>query len=654
MGTNGRKEKSLLSARDLKILTGIAEVFFPAGGAFAQGARDVDLNKLFNRFGRGFDRITLLGFRLMLGALWYLPVIFLGKPRTFGNLSSQDQIRYLEKFEKSRLYSLRGIFIAVKALLSMLIFSDEQIEKSIGFEPDCAPAAGLRSKSSAIKQGSDLNSDLNEQADVCIIGSGAGGAVAAKELAEAGFNTVVLEHGGYYAQEDFGQKPLDAFPRLYLNNSFIFSLGSPVVALSLGRAVGGTTVINSCTCFRMPEEVLAEWEEDYHLRGLSMKELLPFYERVESTINVKPGEMEVIGKNALMTRKGAEALGLSHGPIRRNTRGCKGCGLCNYGCPEGAKQSMERSYLPLAAKAGARIYADCRVDKIITENGRASGVQGKVLERSTGKAVHQLAVKARVIIVACGAVLSPVLLLKNRLGNQNGQVGRHLRVHPCARVSGVFEEEIANWKGIMQSYYVDSHQKDGIMLEATGLVPCVGAVSLPFFGYKFKELMAHYKNIVNLGLLISDSSEGRVRVDPVGKPLLTYQLNQEDFLKTLKGIRLGAEILFAAGAKSVLTGLAKIPVIESRSELEKLNPRLNRKTDLEYMAFHPMGSCRMGDEPKAAVVNRHLESHYVKNLFVSDASIFPTSLGVNPQLTIMAFATRLADYLKANRSNYFQ
>ena len=654
MEKKDQKEVSLLSARDLKILTGIAEAFFPSGGSFKPGARDVDLNNLFNRFGLGFDRITLLGFRFMLGAFWYMPVIFLGKPRTFGKLTPQDQTRYIEKFEKSRLYSLRGMFMAIKALLSILFFSDEQVEKSIGYELECAPAPGTKTKDNAIKQGCDLNSDLNEQADVCIIGSGAGGAVAAKELAEAGFKVIVLEQGGYYAQEDFDRKPIDAMPRLYINNSFIFSLGAPVVAISMGRAIGGTTTINSCTCFRAPEEVLAEWAQDYHLKGLSMKDLLPYYQRVEEIINVQPGDMAIIGKNALMTRKGAAALGLSHGPILRNTRGCKGCGLCNYGCPEGAKQSMERSYLPLAAKAGARIFADCRVDKIIVEDGKAIGVQGKVLERSTGKDRHQITVKAKVIIVACGAVLSPVLLLKNKLGNRNGQVGRHLRVHPCARVAGLFDEEISNWKGIMQSYYVDTHQKDGIMIEATGLAVSIGAASMPFFGQKFKELMSHYKNIVNLGLLVSDSSEGRVRVDPVGKPLLTYQLNQEDFLKTLQGIRLSAQILFAAGAKSVLTGLARMPVIESLADVEKINEKLNKKTDVEYMAFHPMGTCRMGDEPQAAVVNRHLESHEVKNLFVSDASIFPTSLGVNPQLTIMAFATCLADYLKENRSRYFQ
>ena len=206
MEKRDQKETSILNARDQRILVGIADVFFPSGGAFARGGRDVDLNGLFNRFGQGFDKITILGFRFMLGLLWYLPFVFLGKPRTLGTLSPEDQIRYIEKFEKSRIYALRGIFMAVKAYLSLLIFSDDQVEKSIGYEPHCQSVEGVKTKTSAIKQGCDINSDLNEQVDMCIIGSGAGGAVAAKELAEAGLNTIVLEQGGYYAQEDFGRQ----------------------------------------------------------------------------------------------------------------------------------------------------------------------------------------------------------------------------------------------------------------------------------------------------------------------------------------------------------------------------------------------------------------------------------------------------------------
>ena len=218
---------------------------------------------------------------------------------------------------------------------------------------------------------------------------------------------------------------------------------------------------------------------------------------------------------------------------------------------------MERSYLPLAAKAGARIFADCRVDKIIEENGKAIGVQGKVLDRSTGKDRHQITVKAKVIIVSCGAALSPVLLLKNRLGNRNGQVGKHLRVHPCARVAGLFEEEIANWKGIMQSYYVDSYQKQGIMIEATGLAACVGAASMPFFGQKFKELMSHYKNIANLGLLISDSSEGRVRVGPGRKAFAHLPVEPGGFFKNPARDQAVGGNTFCRGRQIGLTGLAK-------------------------------------------------------------------------------------------------
>jgi len=654
MNSGKGKEVEYLSPRQQEILKVVAECFLPPGGPFETGARDLDLKGLFNRFAKGFDPITLFGFKFMLSLLNYLPSLIIFQPRTLGGLSSLDRIRYLEKLESSRLYSLRGLFTAVKAVVGMILYSDDQVEKQIKYQPACHPAPGLKTKESAIKEFQDISSDLKEEFDVCVIGSGAGGAVAAKELAEAGLKTIMLEEGAYYATEDFHRKPIDSFPLYYRNNSMIFTLGSPIVPLSVGKGIGGATTINSCTCFRTPEEVLAEWERDYDLKGLSLKTLVPYYERVEKIINVLPGDMTVIGRNALVTKRGAEALGLSHGPLLRNTRGCTGCGLCNFGCPEGSKQSMEKTYIPLALKAGAKVYAGCRVEKILEQDGKAAGVTGVVLDRETGKAKHSFTVRSKVVIVACGAVFSPVLLLKNRLGNQSGQVGRHLRVHPCARVSALFDEEIEQWKGIMQSYYVDTYQKEGIMIEATGLAPAVAAASLPFFGLKQKELMSRIKNIVNLGLLISDSSEGRVRVAPGGRPLITYYLNREDFLKTLKGIRLGVDLMFAAGAKEVYPGLAPYPVMNSKEQIKLITEKNIDKTDIEYMAFHPMGSCRMGDNPAQAVVNRNLESHEVKNLFISDASIFPTSLGVNPQLSIMAFATYLADYLKENRGKYFQ
>ncbi len=653
MNSGSEKQAVYLSPRYQEMLKTVAETFMPPGGPFETGARDLDLEGLFNRLAKGFDPLTLFGFKFMFSALNYLPLFFIFKPRTLKGLSPEDRVRYMEKWENSRNYSIRGVFTAIKALVGILLYSDDLIEKNIKYESPCRPEAGLKTRDPAIREFEDIGSELKQEFDVCVIGSGAGGAVAAKELAESGFKTLVLEEGAYYATEDFHRKPIDSLPLYYRNNSMVFTLGSPIVPLSVGKGIGGTTTINSGTCFRAPAEVLAEWAEDYYLKGLSIKTIAPYYERVEKIINVLPGDMAVIGKNALVTKRGAEALGLSHGPLLRNVRGCGGCGSCNYGCPEGSKQSMDKTYIPLAIKAGAKVFAGCRVDKILHENGRAVGVSGVVLDRETGKPKIPFTVKSKIVIVACGAVFSPALLLRNHIANRNGQVGRHLRIHPCARVSALFDEEIEQWKGIMQSYYIDTYQKEGIMLEATGLAPAVAAASLPFFGLKQKELMSRFKNIVNLGLLVSDSSEGRVR-SAGGRPLITYFINHEDFLKTLKGLKLAIEVMFAAGAKEVYTGVAPYPVINSKDQMSLLTEKNVRKTDIEYMAFHPMGSCRMGDNPAQAVVNRNLESHEVKNLFISDAGIFPTSLGVNPQLSIMAYSTYLAEYLKENRGKYFQ
>ncbi len=650
MNTSQKKEVRVLPPRYRKILKEIAGCILPRGGEFELGAEDTDFESLSGRFLKGFDAVTLLSFKLMLLLFEYLPFLFLLKPRAFRNLSGDEQVRYLEGWERSHFYARHGCFSALKALCAMICYSDDGVEKSIGYKPACQVLPGPVEKPEQIVQSRDIDSEVNERAEVCIIGSGAGGAVVARELAEAGFDTVVLEEGGYFTREDFYRKPIDILPLLYRNNSAMFALGYPFMPLSVGSGIGGSTTINSCTCFRVPDQVLADWEANYQVKGLSPETLRPLFERVEKIINVQAGDFDVIGKNALVLKRGAEALGLRGAPIRRNTRGCKGCGICNFGCPEGAKQSMEVTYIPLAARAGAKIYADCRVDKIVIKSGKAVGVEGKVLERDTKAARHRITVQAQIIIVCCGAIMTPLLLLKNKIGNQSSRVGKNLRVHPGTRVSALFDEEIEQWKGIMQSYYVDSYQEQGIMLEATGVAPCVGGASLPFFGIRQKELMFRYKNIANVGILISDTSRGRVRLGPGGTPLITYWLNQEDHKKALKGIEVLSEIFFAAGAKQVFPPIAGIPVLESREEIGKI--RGAKKADIEYIAFHPMGTCRMGGDPRSSVVDCHLESHEVKGLFISDASIFPSSLSVNPQLTIMAFATYLAEFLKENAREY--
>ena len=500
-----------------------------------------------------------------------------------------------------------------------------------------------------IIQSGKITSDLSETAEVCIIGSGAGGAVLAAELAAAGFDTLVIEEGEHLTKDDFTTRLTDALPLLYRNNSFIVAIGRSCIPISIGCCVGGSTTVNSATCFRAPESLLSGWERDYGLKGLGAGSLDKYFDRVEKKLNVAPGSPEYLGGNARVFKRGMEALGLSGGPIMRNARGCRGCGVCPSGCPEGAKQSMGVTYIPDASAAGARIYAGCRAGRIIVEKGRARGVEAEFISRRTGKVHGRLKVRAKLVIAACGAIYTPLLLLRSRLCNSSGQVGKNLRLHPGTRVAALFDEDIEAWKGITQSFYIDSFKEEGILLEATTIPPAAQAFSLPYFGSAHRELMSRYKNLANAGILVSDSSIGRVRPGPGGTPLVTYRLNRHDREKTLRAVEILSKVYFSAGAKKVFPSISGLPVIESEKETTKIRDRKVRKGDIEYVSFHPMGTCRMGEDPERSVVGPNLESHDVKNLFICDAGIFPTSLGVNPQMTIMAFATRLSELIKENR-----
>ncbi len=486
-----------------------------------------------------------------------------------------------------------------------------------------------------------ISGDVIETADVCVVGSGAGGAVAAGEAAEAGLEVVLLEEGPVVPQEARGGKIVNVLPILYRNNSFVVAIGIPPVPISIGCAVGGSTVINSGTCFRAPDEVLDGWG----LEGLSPADLLPCFERVEKIISVAPGDEEVLGGNAAVLKRGAEVLGLSHGPIPRNARGCRGCGVCPTGCPENAKQSTEITYLPMAERSGARIYADCKATRVVVKNGAAAAVEGVLARRGAGEPANRIEVRAKSVVLACGAVYTPLLLMKSRLAEEAVQLGGNLRLHPGSRASALFDEDIEGWRGISQSYYVDEYRDEGIMHEATALPPGAQASGLPSFGIAQKEIMARFRNIANTGILISDSSRGRVRPGPGDAPIVTYRLNKEDHEKALRGVETISEIYFAAGAEKVFTPIAGIPVLESRDEIDRIRAGRVRKSEIGYISFHPMGTCRMGTDPRTSVVDPEFRVHGLRNLYVCDASVFPSSLGVNPQLTIMAFATRFAGYL---------
>lgn len=487
----------------------------------------------------------------------------------------------------------------------------------------------------------DAPGDVTEHADVAVIGTGAGGAVAAAELAESGARVVLVEEGEYWSGGDFSDEPVEQIRRLYRDRGMTGSIGNTFIGIPLGKAVGGTTIINSGTCWRTPEEVLRRWEHELGIPDLAGGGLEVEFSRVEQVLNVAPVPEELLGASGRLFRRGAEALGFRGETIRRNVAGCRGTGICAFGCPHGAKQSTDTSYVPRALRAGARLHVRARAERVLIESGRALGVVAQRLDRQGTPTGERLWVLADRVVVSAGAVLTPVLLSRSGGARGSRTIGRNLRIHPATRVLARFEEPLRSWEGVPQSYHVHEFEAEGIFLQGMVVPPGIHAATVPGFGHRHKERMAAYAEMASFGALINDTSSGRIFATRSG-PVIWYWMNSTDARRILRAISLTARIFFAAGAREVYPGVRQQPVLRSMREAEELEHLRVRARDLEMMAFHPMGTVRMGADPARCAVAPSGELNGVRQLYVADASVLPTSTRVNPQITIMALATRIA------------
>jgi choline dehydrogenase-like flavoprotein len=482
---------------------------------------------------------------------------------------------------------------------------------------------------------------LTEHAEVVVVGTGAGGAVVAAELAEAGVRVIVLEEGDYYTGRDFTARPVEQIRVLYRDRGMTGAIGNTFIGIPLGRTVGGTTTVNSGTCWRTPEAVLQRWEQEFGIPNLTGGALTPEFERVERAIHVTPVPESLLGPGAEIFRRGAQALGFNGEAIPRNANGCRGTGVCAFGCPRDAKQSMNVSYVPRALRADARLHVRARVERVLLEGGRAIGVVAERLDSCGGRRGERLWVWAERVVVCAGALLTPVLLARSGAVRRGSPVGRHLRIHPATRVLAVFDEPVRAWEGVPQSYHVHEFEPEGIFLQGMFVPPGVQAAGVPGVGLVHKERMAKYDRMASFGALISDKSSGRVFATG-RRPLVWYWMKREDVRRLLRAISIVSRVFFAAGAREVFSGVRQQPVLRSLAEAEAIEHLAVRAGDIEMMAFHPMGTARMGGDPASCAVTPSGEMHGVPRLYVADTSLFPTSTRVNPQMTIMAFATRIA------------
>jgi len=491
----------------------------------------------------------------------------------------------------------------------------------------------------------DHHGDSVLDADVAVVGSGAGGATVAAELAEAGFDVIVLEEGSYYQTRDFTADTSAMLRQLYRDGGVTLALGSPPILYQEGRAVGGSTVINGGMSWRTPDRVLARWERELGLAGIA-RELEPYFERVERRIHVAAMDPEAIGNDNLLLKHGADAMGWKVIGNLRNQAHCAGSNRCAFGCPTGAKQSALVSYVPRALHYGARIYADVRVDRITRHGKRATGVIGTV--QGSG---HRITVRARLVIAACGAIHTPALLVRSGFRSPSGQLGHHLAMHPNVKVVAIFDHDVTGWKGAHQAFQVREFEDQGLLFAAVNLPPSILAMSFPQRGSALGQLMQHYDRMVVAGMLCEDTTTGRVRTID-GRPQAFYQLAEADAANLQRGVALLSELLFAAGARRILLPFRGAAELHGPDDARRLLDRKIPARGWEVVTVHMMGTARMGGDRTAAVTSSFGMVHDADRLMVADASLFPTPIGVNPMETIMALATRAAGHVIDNASRF--
>jgi choline dehydrogenase-like flavoprotein len=475
------------------------------------------------------------------------------------------------------------------------------------------------------------------ECEVVVIGTGAGGAVVGRELADRGFAVVFVEEGEHHRRDAFTGSSVNAHKRFYRG---AISLGNVMMPVLIGRLVGGSTAVNGATCFRTPPWVLDRWCETMRTDDFAPDRMKPYFERVEEIIEVAPAPRSQIGPVADVIARGCDALGWSHFAIRRNAPGCQSSGFCDFGCRTDARRSTNLSYVPPALERGAMLFTGARAERVLIENGRATGVE------AIAKNGRVLRVRARAVILAGGAVPTPAFLLKQGICNTSGEVGRNLTLHPSTGISAIFDDEIRGYRHIPQGYGCDHFLRDGELITAAQADLNYTPILVPFTGRRLMEIVDAHDHFASFAVLIADESRGRVYRDVAGLPAIQYNVSRTDSRRIQRGLVHLAEMAVAAGAKKIFPALLGYGSFEP-GELDRFRRHTMSPSEMLLTSYHPLGTCKMGNDPRSSVVGLDHETHDVRGLFIVDGSTVQGPLGVNPQLTIMAVATRAADRIAA-------
>lgn len=574
-----------------------------------------------------------------------------GRRGRFSQLPVDQREAVLRRWASHPLPLVRKAFQAIKRLASFLWYSGTAngLWAQIGYAGrDERPAAQPALRVSSLQDlapSATPGGEITLAADAVVIGSGAGGGVAAARLAERGLKVLVLEKGGFFPEATLGMPEAEGMQQLYLDRGMLASRDLGVAVLA-GSAVGGGTLVNWSACLTPPDWLRQEWEQEYGLTGLTSSAFQACVDEVVERLHVHSDcSTGPPGGSADRLLAGCRQLGYAAKELPRNASDCgEDCGFCIFGCRSGGKQSTARTYLVDAVAHGAHVLPRADVRRVLVQSGRVAGVQATV----TGQSVT---IRAPRVVLAAGAIGSPAVLLRSGLTNPN--IGRHLHLHPVLAVSGVYPGGVGPWHGRLLSAYSNQFARVdgnyGFLLEVAPVHPGQGAMFMPWqSGEKYQQDLLGLNRTGVFIVLARDKGSGRVTVDRAGRHQIDYRIAAYDQRHLLQGQAEAIRVHAAAGAERIITVHAQPNILDEATPAKadafaQASFRLpSGPNQLTYFSAHQMGTCRMGRSPRESVADARGEVFGVRGLYVADGSAFPAASGVNPMLTILSLARWVA------------
>jgi choline dehydrogenase-like flavoprotein len=487
----------------------------------------------------------------------------------------------------------------------------------------------------------DYGDELIVDCDVAVIGAGPGGSGVTAALAEAGLKVALFDAGKHWKPREFSQDNRVVLRELYADRGNRVALGNGVLPINGGVGVGGSSLINSAISFRTPTDLVDLWRDQLGFDPEGHYEDL--VERVITTLGVGVNPFQVQGRNNTIFAEGVEKLGWEGGAFMpRSAPGCVGCGVCQLGCPSGGKWSADRTFLAQAELTGlVGTYASCRAEGAVVEGGVIRSVVGSLIDPESQKPNGTWRVNARAVVLSMGSINTPRFLLFNGL-DASPLVGHNLGFHPGSSVTAAFDEPIRHWSGVSQGYYVNRRDTEGFLIETATVTPDAHFIGVSLeLGEELNQVMADLPNMALAGAMVWDQDT----VAQVTKRGVRLQFGEGDRKRVLTGLRRTAEVYFAAGARYVVPGVAGIGIIRDAKDIDariSLDIPFSR---IMAISSHPMATCQFGLDPELSVTSPRGRVWGMDNLYVADASLFPSSLGVNPQVTVYSLALLVGQHL---------